>query len=88
MRQPKYKLIQVADLDKFTVHAYVPYYKYVRVAEPDYFVDIETGENIGPILSLVIFPDGTKELPHHRLFCTALNKFFDVTLDMVPDVED
>jgi hypothetical protein len=80
----KTKIIKIADVDtNFELWAFAPCYKYEVVCEPAYYIDDDTGENIGQILSLVVFPDGTLEPIHHSVFIPELNKSIKLSIDNV-----
>jgi hypothetical protein len=78
------KDIKLADFDEnFELWAFAPCYKYERVCSPAYYIDDNTGENIGQELALIVFPDGSLEPIHHSLFIPELNKSIKLSIDDV-----
>lgn len=77
------KNIKIADLGNFEVWAFAPCYKHEIVCAPAYYIDDNTGENIGQVLKLAIFPDGTLEPIHHSLFVPELNETIKLSIDDV-----
>jgi hypothetical protein len=76
--------IKLADYDdNFELWAFAPCYKYEKVCAPAYYIDDNTGENIGQELALIVFPDGTLEPIHHSLFIPELNKSIKLSIDDV-----
>lgn len=85
----KRKSVKVADLNKFEVHVFAPIYKQFQVDEDlGYIVDDVTGERIGQQLSLVIFPDGSFEEPHHSVVSLQSDQTIKLTLDNIPYTQE
>lgn len=72
------KVIQIAELENFIVYAKVKCYQFMDTSLPNYFIDTNTGENVGQNISLVIYPDGTYEPMHYKLFCAANGAVIDL----------
>jgi hypothetical protein len=72
------KTIQIADLENFTVYAALKCYRTITVAAPDYFIDTDTGENVGQTLDLVIYPDGSYETMHYKIFIAETGRLLDI----------
>lgn len=81
MAYKREKTIQIADLENFTVYAALKCYFSMTVAAPDYFIDLNTGENIGQNLDLVIYPDGTKEPLHHKICVADTGRLLDINME-------
>lgn len=81
-----YKIIKIADLENFEVYAHAPCYKYQIVCAPNYYIDDDTGLNIGQELRLAILPDGTYEPLHHSLFVAELGQVIKLSSEDIPDV--
>jgi hypothetical protein len=74
----KEKTIQIAELENFIVYAALKCYRSMTVAAPDYFIDTNTGENVGQNIDLVIYPDGTKEPMHYKICVAGTNRLIDI----------
>lgn len=79
-----YKVVQVADLENFEVFAYVPCYRSLTIAAPDYFIDLTTGEKLDQEIRLAIYPDGSLEQSHYAIYSVAEGRQFPVTTEEIP----
>lgn len=62
------KSIKIAEFDDFDVYVFAPVYKEFIADTMDYFIDENTGENVGQHIELLILPDGTHEESHHSFY--------------------
>lgn len=79
-----YKVVQVADLENFEVFAYAPCYRSLTIAAPDYFIDLDTNENVGQEIRLAIYPDGSLEQSHYIIYSVATGQKIPVQTEEIP----
>ena len=60
------KFIKWKTFENFEIYVKVICYKSYGTSLPGYYVDKNTGENVGQHVDLVIFPDGTYEQQHYQ----------------------
>lgn len=81
------KPIKIADLDKFEVFVFAPVYKEFDLELPNYFIDDNTGENIGQHLELLILPGGTFEEAHHSMYVSEQNQIIKFVTSDLPNTK-
>lgn len=77
-------VVKVADLENFEVFATVPCYKRMVVAEPNYFIDLNTSINVGQEIRLAVYPDGSFEQSHYALYSPTEDKQIVLQTDDIP----
>lgn len=74
----KTKFIKWSSTGNFDIYVKVECYKSYSTAAPGYYVDKDTGENVGQEVDLVIFPDGTYEPQHYQFAVEPAGVIFDL----------
>lgn len=72
------KFIKWKTFENFDIFVKVDCYLSFDTSLPGYYVDKNTGENVGQHVDLVVYPDGTKEPQHYQFAIEGLGVLYDL----------
>lgn len=72
------KFIKWKTFENFEIYVRVDCYKSYYTSAPGYYIDKNTGENVGQHVDLVIFPDGTYEPQHYQFATESAGVLYDL----------